>query len=223
MIGAKYAAQPGAGWLNVVLGLGASTYGLAQAEWWFVGLGGASVGWGVYLIALRGHLSSEEKSAAAVPVEPLASEDSAGDQNGLFSTTKDKLVGTALLTVVAGVYIWALVDFESFTTVVLGIVVICVIAFLTWAATRDKRSGNRRTPANRGVPSSSYVPRRPVVPAGIKQEVWCRDGGACRYCGSALNLEYDHIIPYSKGGADSVENLQILCRSCNRSKAARIE
>ena len=31
------------------------------------------------------------------------------------------------------------------------------------------------------------------------------------------------LIPGSQGGADSVDNLQILCRSCNRRKAVRIE
>jgi len=63
---------------------------------------------------------------------------------------------------------------------------------------------------------------RPPIPQGVKKAVWARDGGRCVYCGDASNLEFDHVIPYSKGGADSVENLQILCRRCNRSKGANI-
>ncbi|WP_324198746.1 HNH endonuclease [Nocardia amamiensis] len=35
-------------------------------------------------------------------------------------------------------------------------------------------------------------------------------------------LEFDHIIPLSRGGATSVANLQILCRRRNLEKGARI-
>ncbi len=55
-----------------------------------------------------------------------------------------------------------------------------------------------------------------------KRAVWSRDGGARVKCGSSQKLKFDHIISCSKGGADSVENLQIFCRTCNRSKGPRI-
>ena len=42
----------------------------------------------------------------------------------------------------------------------------------------------------------------------------------CVSCGSSENLEIDHIKPVSKGGNSEPENLQLLCRSCNRSKRA---
>ncbi len=48
--------------------------------------------------------------------------------------------------------------------------------------------------------------------------------GNCEGCGQhfqAQNLEVDHIIPKSKGGTDHVENLQLLCGSCNRIKGNR--
>ncbi|WP_354003896.1 HNH endonuclease [Arthrobacter sp. zg-Y877] len=46
-----------------------------------------------------------------------------------------------------------------------------------------------------------------------------RDGGRCQGCGSTVDIQYDHIIPVSKGGSSNVENLQILCGKCNRFKS----
>jgi len=56
----------------------------------------------------------------------------------------------------------------------------------------------------------------------IRSEVWYRDGGRCVICGATEYLEFDHIIPRSKGGATSVENLQLLCRKCNSEKSDSI-
>lgn len=56
----------------------------------------------------------------------------------------------------------------------------------------------------------------------IKEFVWRRDGGRCVQCGSQEKLEYDHIIPISKGGSNTARNIQLLCESCNREKAANI-
>ncbi|MBN2080776.1 HNH endonuclease [bacterium] len=52
--------------------------------------------------------------------------------------------------------------------------------------------------------------------------VWKCDGGRCVECGSKENLEYDHIIPVSKGGANTARNIQLLCQSCNRKKSNKI-
>jgi len=63
---------------------------------------------------------------------------------------------------------------------------------------------------------------REIIPEGIRAEIWRRDNGRCVICGGAENLEYDHIIPVAKGGATAARNLQLLCRSCNRTKATSI-
>jgi len=60
------------------------------------------------------------------------------------------------------------------------------------------------------------------IPQDVKNAVWQRDGGKCAQCGAEHYLEYDHIIPFSKGGANSVANVQLLCRSCNLKKSDRI-
>ena len=64
--------------------------------------------------------------------------------------------------------------------------------------------------------------KRPSIPQSIKDKVWNRDGGKCVQCGSNENIEFDHIIPFSKGGSSTYRNLQILCEKCNRSKSDKI-
>ncbi|WP_245717587.1 TerD family protein [Nocardia jejuensis] len=61
-----------------------------------------------------------------------------------------------------------------------------------------------------------------AIAQDVKSRVWQRDGGRCVQCSDDQYLEFDHIIPWSRGGATSVDNLQILCRSCNLQKGARI-
>lgn len=63
---------------------------------------------------------------------------------------------------------------------------------------------------------------RESIPAQARREVWRRDEGKCVDCGSRDRLEYDHIIPLSKGGSNTVRNIELRCESCNRRKAATI-
>jgi 5-methylcytosine-specific restriction enzyme A len=56
------------------------------------------------------------------------------------------------------------------------------------------------------------------IPDSLRAEVLLRDGGRCRRCRRAINLEVDHIVPICKGGETEVSNLQTLCRRCNRRK-----
>jgi HNH endonuclease len=58
------------------------------------------------------------------------------------------------------------------------------------------------------------------IPQDVKIAVAARDGGRCRQCGSTTELHFDHVIPWSKGGANTVTNIQLLCGPCNRRKGA---
>lgn len=60
------------------------------------------------------------------------------------------------------------------------------------------------------------------IPQNVKTAVWQRDQGQCVQCHATEYLEFDHIIPHSKGGATSVNNLQLLCRKCNLAKSDSI-
>ena len=58
---------------------------------------------------------------------------------------------------------------------------------------------------------------RKPIPANVRDDVMAE--GACAYCGRKEGpFEIDHIMPWSRGGSDSRENLTLACRPCNRSK-----
>lgn len=63
---------------------------------------------------------------------------------------------------------------------------------------------------------------RERIPQEVIDNVWNRDGGKCVKCGSQEKIEFDHIIPFSKGGSNTYRNLQLLCEKCNREKSAKI-
>lgn len=62
------------------------------------------------------------------------------------------------------------------------------------------------------------------IPKWIKRQVWKRDAGRCVYaapdghvCGSRTGLEFDHIIPWARGGSSNdPHNIRLLCRSHNQ-------
>jgi hypothetical protein len=60
------------------------------------------------------------------------------------------------------------------------------------------------------------------IPRAVREEVYRRDRNRCVTCKATKGLAIDHIIPYSKGGTNEVENLQVLCRRCNGKKGAKL-
>ena len=64
--------------------------------------------------------------------------------------------------------------------------------------------------------SGRYIPRE------IMLKVVRRDAQVCQKCSSYIpdtKLHFDHVIPVSKGGPTSVDNLRLLCESCNWAKS----
>ena len=60
-----------------------------------------------------------------------------------------------------------------------------------------------------------------AVSKSLRFDVLRRDEYRCRYCGAKaphVALEVDHVIPRSRGGEDTLDNLVAACFSCNRGK-----
>lgn len=60
-----------------------------------------------------------------------------------------------------------------------------------------------------------------VIRQSLRTAVFERDGFACKSCGAQHDLSVDHIIPESKNGPTTKENLQTLCQPCNSRKGNR--
>ncbi len=67
-----------------------------------------------------------------------------------------------------------------------------------------------------------HVPRDIHKRKITRRAVFARDGWTCQYCGSRANLTVDHVIPRSKGGLSSWDNIVASCAPCNRRKGDRL-
>ncbi len=63
------------------------------------------------------------------------------------------------------------------------------------------------------------VPYRAQVPL-TRKAVFARDGGRCVYCG-LVATSIDHVVPRSRGGTHTWDNVVAACRRCNHTKADR--
>lgn len=88
-------------------------------------------------------------------------------------------------------------------------------------------SGDKNSLQTRDSKSSPPTPRN--ISSTLRHAVWLRDGGVCSYrdpatgrkCGGRHYIQVDHIHPWSKGGENKLENLQLLCAEHNRRKGAK--
>jgi 5-methylcytosine-specific restriction endonuclease McrA len=87
-----------------------------------------------------------------------------------------------------------------------GVLFVGSVGFFCWRA-----SGHR--PVRR-------ARRRRVWSDEERRFILERDSWACVECGAQDELEIDHVIPFSRGGACTVENAQVLCRTHNARKGA---
>lgn len=66
--------------------------------------------------------------------------------------------------------------------------------------------------------AGARIESREAISEEVRIFVWRRDGGRCVQCGNQERLEFDHVIPVSRGGSNTARNIQLLCDICNRKK-----
>jgi 5-methylcytosine-specific restriction endonuclease McrA len=103
--------------------------------------------------------------------------------------------------------------------------------YSAWDRLHDQLSGapkRKASPKKISKPSvraTSTSQKKSSLPSGLRYEVLKRDGGRCVLCGNSkkdgVKLHVDHILPRSKGGKDTLDNLQTLCQPCNLGKGNR--
>jgi hypothetical protein len=70
--------------------------------------------------------------------------------------------------------------------------------------------------------SKQIINNSRIIPRDILIKTIRRDNQRCQICNEYVSedeIELDHIIPISKGGKTTIENLRVLCRSCNKAKS----
>ena len=64
-----------------------------------------------------------------------------------------------------------------------------------------------------------------TIPRFRKRILFNRDGWSCQYCSKKLvlnNMTIDHVIPKCKGGKTTWRNCVVCCKSCNKTKGAKL-
>lgn len=83
-------------------------------------------------------------------------------------------------------------------------------------------SAQRRFPAPSVIRLLSLVKHPPVRVKLCRREVFLRDNYTCQYCGVRTHdLTIDHVVPRSRGGPHTWENVVSACRTCNHRKGGK--
>jgi 5-methylcytosine-specific restriction endonuclease McrA len=103
-----------------------------------------------------------------------------------------------------------------------------VLLYLGKAELIEAHAGNRIRSVSASMPFPSIVRLSMYVRVPFKKiilsrkNILRRDGHRCQYCGrSDLSLTIDHVLPLSRGGEDTWENLVCACVLCNNRKGDR--
>ncbi len=75
-----------------------------------------------------------------------------------------------------------------------------------------------------GIPERTDTIKNKFTKVEIKTRLFGEQKGKCRRCSALFEFRHfhvDHIIPKSRGGRDNLENLQLLCGSCNNIKGSK--
>lgn len=84
---------------------------------------------------------------------------------------------------------------------------------LDWASYCRDQTIREATQEHRRQKADSFISNKKT-----RKAIFNRDGEICAACGSTDNLSLDHITAVNNGGEDTLENLQVLCTSCNSIK-----
>lgn len=120
-------------------------------------------------------------------------------------------------------------DQEPWWATLLGVVVVLLYAIFIEGPKIQKKTleEDKRYAESKGISVEELRNRRALkrarrIRGSVRKDVMLRDNYTCQYCGSQDELVLDHIFPFSRGGSNEADNLQVLCRDCNARKSDSI-
>ncbi len=92
-----------------------------------------------------------------------------------------------------------------------------------------RRAATGAKPTGAATPAAKSCASGRAISAGVRRQVWQRDGGRCSYvdpqtgrrCNSTHLIEIDHIVPHALGGGADPGNLRLLCGAHHRHRHAQ--
>jgi hypothetical protein len=102
-----------------------------------------------------------------------------------------------------------------------------LLVFMEKAEMVVSMNGHQIRSVNSAYPMPSVIKLKRYVNAPFKrvmlsrQNVFKRDGFTCVYCGTKKDLTIDHVIPRSRNGTSTWNNLVTACKRCNTKKGNR--